>query len=237
MAQKKHVGAMEVRNRYRSAGILFAALVLAAPLNAQTATNIPTANTAANTNAPRAAFPAARELDNQHRLRSGDKLSFRVAEDGEEAKSLPVTDSGEIELPLGFGRFAAAGKTCRTLAQEIKVALEKDYYKRATVQLAIDTYNSVRGKAYVSGQVSKPGPVNIPVDAPLKLSQAILLAGPPTQWAKLTMVKVVRQVGKEAQTMIIDVDAILNKGRPERDITLEPDDLVIVPERGVLVGG
>jgi hypothetical protein len=37
--------------------------------------------------------------------------------------------------------------------------------------------------------------------------------------------------------MIIDVDAILNKGRPERDIFLEPDDLVIVPERGVLVGG
>jgi len=240
LAQKKHVARMEVRHRYRSAGILFAALMLAAPLDTHSATdaistNVLKTNTVANTNVLRTAFPPARELDNQHRLRPGDKLSFRVAEDGEEAKSLPVTDSGEIELPLGFGRFTAAGKTCRTLAQEIKVVLEKDYYKRATVQLAIDTYNSVRGKAYVSGQVSKPGPVNIPVDAPLKLSQAILLAGPPTQWAKLTMVKVVRQAGKEAQTMIIDVDAILNKGRPEKDMTLEPDDLVIVPERGVLI--
>ncbi len=233
---------MEV-GHYRIAGILFAVIVLAAPFSAHSETNVISANALATKvvsnvpAAPLAAFPPSRELDNQHKLRSGDKLSFRVAEDAEEAKPLAVTDSGEIELPNGFGRFTAAGKTCRMLAQEIKIALEKDYYKRATVQLAIDTYNSVRGKAYVSGQVSKPGPVNIPVDAALKLSQAILLAGPPTQWAKLSTVKVVRQVGKDTQTMIIDVDAILNKGRLERDITLEPDDLVIVPERGVLVGG
>ena len=232
---------MEVR-QYHIGGFLLAALVSAGPLLAQIPTNlaaakVPATNAIANSNGLKAAFPANRELDNQHRLRAGDKLSFRVAEDGEEAKALPVTDSGEIELPYGFGRFIAAGKTCRVLAQEIKVALEKDYYKRATVQIAVDAYNGTRGKAYVSGQVSKPGPINIPVDTTLKLSQAILLAGPPTQWAKLTMVKVVRQVGKETQTMIVDVDAILNKGRLERDITLEPDDLVIVPERGVLIGG
>ena len=97
--------------------------------------------------------------------------------------------------------------------------------------------NNVRGKAYVSGQVSKPGPVNIPVDAPFKLSQAILIAGPPTQWAKLKEVKVVREKGQDTQTIVVDVDAILNKGRPEHDMVLEPDDLVIVPERGVVFGG
>ena len=144
-------------------------------------------------------------------------------------------DSGEVELPNGFGRFIAAGKTCRSLAEEIKAALEKDYYKRASVQLGVDTLNNVRGKAYVSGQVSKPGPVTIPVDAPLKLSQALLIAGPPTQWANLKTVKVVRQAGKDTETIIVDMNAILNQGRLEKDITLEPDDLVIVPERGVLI--
>lgn len=226
---------------YRIGGILFVALMLTAPLGGYSDTNVisskaPATNALSNTNAPRAAFAPSRELDNQHKLRPGDKLSFRVAEDAEEAKSLPVMDSGEIELPYGFGRFTAAGKTCRALAQEIKTALEKDYYKRATVQIAIDAYNSVLGKAYVSGIVAKQGPVNIPVDAPLKLSQAILLAGT-TQWSQLKTVKVVRQIGKETRTMIIDVDAILNKGRIEGDIVLEPGDLVIVSERGVLVGG
>lgn len=171
-------------------------------------------------------------LDNQHTIRPGDKLSFRVDEDREEAKPLVVTDSGEIELPQPFGRFYASGKTCKALAEEIKVALEKDYYKQATVRLGLDTINNVRGKAYIFGQISKPGPVNIPVDSKLKLSQAILLAGPPLQWAKLSAVRVVR-AGK---TTVVDLDAIMNKGRAEKDLLLEPDDWVVVPERGVLVG-
>jgi protein involved in polysaccharide export with SLBB domain len=216
----------------RAVALFCALIVIATSAQAQTGTNAG----ATNATAPRFA-DATRALDDHHRLRPGDKLSFRVVEDGEEPKTLAVTDLGEIELPNGFGRFAAANKTCRTLAQEIKTALEKDYYKRATIQLGLDAINNVRGKAYVSGQVSKPGPVSIPVDAALKLSQAILIAGPPTQWAKLSAVKVVRQGGKDTHTYVVDVDAILNKGRPEKDIVLEPDDLVIVPERGVLIGG
>ncbi len=196
---------------------------------------VPTQAGGAGTNAV-AAGSLSRALDDRHRLRPGDKLSFRVAEDGEEAKPLAVTDSGEIELPYGFGRFSAANKTCRELAQEIKVALEKDYYKRATVQLGLDSINNVRGKAHISGEVMTPGPVSIPVDIPLKLSQAILTAGP-KQWAKLTEVKVVRQAGKSTETMVINVEAIIKKGRIEGDIALEPGDLVIVPERGVLIGG
>ncbi len=237
LAQNKHLGSMEVRlQRFSRSFYVAGMLIVPLAVHAATTNIVTNATLATNLSAPRAAtFTPNRELDDQHRLRPGDKLGFRVAEDAEEPKPLMVTDSGEIELPSGFGRFIATGKTCRSLAQEIKVALEKDYYKRATVQLGLDAYNNVRGKAYVSGQVSKPGPVNIPVDAPLKLSQAILLAGPPTQWAKLTMVKVVRQAGKDTQTKIIDVSAILNQGRLENDIALEPDDLVIVPERGVLI--
>src|SRR5687767_7266707 len=89
-AQSRHLGRMEVR-QYRTGGFLLAALVSAGPLLAQLPTNLAAAkvlatNAIANSNGLKAAFPANRELDNQHRLRAGDKLSFRVAEDGEEAK-------------------------------------------------------------------------------------------------------------------------------------------------------
>jgi protein involved in polysaccharide export with SLBB domain len=231
---KQALYGMEVFH-YRTKAALCAAMALAAPLCAQTvATN--SNIVATNTTRVLSGQTQSAGLDNQHRIRPGDKLSFRVAEDREDAKLITVTDSGEIELPQPFGRFAAASKTCKTLAEEIKVALEKDYYKRATVFLGLDALNNVRGKAYVSGQVAKPGPVNIPVDSALKLSQAILLAGPPTQWAKLSAVKVVRQKnGRDTQTALVDVGAILNKGELEKDIVLEPDDLIIVPERGVLI--
>ncbi len=212
----------------RNVAVFCVAIALAVKVSAQTVA----ANVGTNITSTRV-LTQRFDLDNQHRIRPGDKLSFRVSEDREEAKALTVTDSGEVELPSPFGRFVASGKTCKTLAEEIKVALEKDYYKRANVHIGVDAMNNVRGKAYVSGQVSKPGPVNISVDAPLKLSQAILIAGPPTQWAKLKEVKVVRQIGADTKTTIVDVDAILNKGEPKKDMVLEPDDLVIVPERGV----
>ena len=216
---------------YRNIAVLCAAMTFVTAVCAQTAgtnsANIPVVNVT------RALPGQSFDLDNRHLIRPGDKLSFRVAEDREDAKPLVVTDSGEIELPQPFGRFTAAGKTCRTLAQEIKTALEKDYYKQATVHLGLDALNNSRGKAYISGQVTKPGPVDIPVNSPLKLSQAILSVVP-TQWAKLREVKVVRQKGSETQTTIVDVDAILNKGRLEKDMILEPDDLIIVGERGVV---
>jgi protein involved in polysaccharide export with SLBB domain len=222
---------MEVRSN-----IVWATLCIAGTLCTHAVAQVSPASTNVTLLASRSANSPL-DLDNQHTIRPGDKLSFRVEEDREEAKPLMVTDSGEVELPSPFGRFHATGKTCKTLAQEIRAALEKDYYKHATVHLGIDAMNNVRGKAYVSGQVMKPGPVNIPVESPLKLSQAILITGPPTQWAKLKEVKVVRQSSKGTQTTIVDVDAIVNKGRPEKDVVLEPDDLVIVPERGVIFGG
>lgn len=220
----------------------FAVLATAGMVAGQTSTNLLAATPLRS--APSQAAPASRtsfapiasDLDDKHMIRPGDKLSFRIEEDKEDPKVLPVTDSGEIELPYNLGRFNAANKTCRRLAQEIKTAVEKDYYHKATVHLGIDTVNAVRGKVFVQGQVTKPGPVTMPTDSPLTLSQALLLAGPPTQWAKLTAVRVVRKVGTETKTFVINADAF-NRGRMESDVVLEPDDWVIVPERGVIFGG
>ena len=214
--------------RYPTVAALCAAITLGGTVCAQTVGTNPVNRALSNTT--QVVSAKSYDLDNHHRIRPGDKLSFRVAEDREDAKSIAVTDSGEVELPQPFGRFTAAGKTCRVLATEIKSSLERDYYKRATVHIGLDTLNNVRGKAYVSGQVTKQGAVDIPVNSQLKVSQAILLVGY-TQWAKLTAVKVVRENG---QTIVVDVDAVLNKGRLEKDITLEPGDLIIVPERGVI---
>lgn len=177
--------------------------------------------------------PLQGALDNDHRIQPGDKLSYKVDEDREEAKVLTVADSGEIELPFNLGRVVAANRTCQSLAQDVKSALERDYYHRATVRISVESRNTVRGKVYVSGEVSKPGAVPIPSDVPLKLSEAILQAGPPTQWAKLKDVKVVRRLGKKTETKIINVEEIM-RGRLEDDIALQPDDFVVVPTRGVV---
>lgn len=178
--------------------------------------------------------PAIMEtLDDQHKLAIGDRLSFRIIEDEEDPKPLVVTDSGELEVPY-IGRFAALGKTCRELAQALKVELEKDYYYQATVVLAIDLMAKSRGKVYLVGPVRMPGPQEIPSDEVLTLSKAILRAGGFNDFADKRHVKVTRKAGpdrRDEQTFTVDVSEILEKGKMAKDLPLQPGDLIYVPER------
>src|SRR6516162_9625149 len=63
-------------------------------------------------------------LDASQTLGIGDRVSFRVLEDREEAKSLTITDAGQLDVPE-LGLVVAVGKTCKDLAQEIESKLEQ----------------------------------------------------------------------------------------------------------------
>ena len=77
-----------------------------------------------------------------------------------------VTDSGDVQLPY-IGRYPAVGKTCKELALALKTELEKDYYKQATVIVAVDSKPRSRGKIYLTGAIGAPGPQDISSDVRL----------------------------------------------------------------------
>jgi len=181
----------------------------------------------------RASTASMDALNDKYRLAVGDRISFRIEEDEEDPKSLTVTDSGDLEVPY-IGRYPAAGKTCKELAQALKVELEKEYYYRATVIIAVDAMTKSRGKVYLVGAVRAPGPQEIPSDEVFTLSKAVLRAGGFTDFADKRNVKVTRQgsyTGMEEQTFIVNVADILEKGKIDSDPTLQPGDLVYIPER------
>ena len=174
-------------------------------------------------------------LDDKYRLAIGDRLSFHIVEDEEEPKPLFVTDSGDLEVPY-IGRFPAVGRTCRQLARELKTELEKEYYYQATVIVAVDLMTKSRGKVYLVGPVRAPGPQEIPSDEVLTLSKAILRAGGFSDFADKRNVKVTRKgdgAGHEDKTFTVNVTDILEKGRTESDLALEPGDFIYVPERSI----
>ena len=182
-------------------------------------------------------------LDAKHKLAIGDRLSFRILEDQEDPteprdpKPLTVADSGELEIPY-IGRFPAENKTCKELAAELKAALEKDYYFQATVILAVDLMAKTRGKVYLVGPVRVPGALDIPTDEVLTLSKAIMRAGGFSDFADKRNVKVTRKgsgagADAEKRTFVVDVGEILEKGKVERDLPLEPGDFVLIPERAI----
>jgi polysaccharide export outer membrane protein len=174
-------------------------------------------------------------LDDKYKLAIGDRLSFRIVEDEEDPKPLFVTDSGDLEVPY-IGRYAALGKTCKGLAQELKTELCKEYYYQATVILAVDLMTKSRGKIYVVGPVHVPGPQDIPSDEVLTLSKAILRAGGFGDFADKHNVRVTRKSGpgqKGEQIFTVNVAQILEKGKTDADMVLEPGDFIYVPERSI----
>ena len=186
-------------------------------------------------------------LDDKKIIAVGNLLEFRVLEDLDEESDLPskgdgksaeqwsqnflqVSDSGEVEHPY-FGRVLAKGKTHRQLAEEIKRILEKDLYYQATVLISLATSGKTRGKVYISGAVTKPGPFEIPVNENMTASKALSSVGIMEDRANITQVKLVRKAMEGASPsdpVIINLYDI-RQGKTESDRVLEPEDQLIVP--------
>jgi protein involved in polysaccharide export with SLBB domain len=171
--------------------------------------------------------------DDQYRLAIGDRISFRIEEDEDDPRPLFVMDSGDLEVPY-IGRYPAAGKTCKELAQALKVEFEKNYYYRATVIIAVDLMTKSRGQVYLVGAVRMPGPQDIPSDEVFSVSKAVLRAGGFTDYADKRDVKVTRKGGTPGaadQNFTVNVGEILEKGKIDTDLTLQAGDLIYIPER------
>jgi protein involved in polysaccharide export with SLBB domain len=182
--------------------------------------------------------------DNSYKLRVGDTVSFQILENRileipitpgtpVAPTSLVVADSGELDVPY-IGRVMAVDKTCEQLGKEIKAALEKDYYKQATVVLSLNLANRLWGRVYIWGQVRTQGALDIQVNENLTAGKAILRAGGFADFANKKKVRIVRASPDpkgETQSFNLDMTEILEGGKIDKDIVLQPNDLIIVPSR------
>jgi protein involved in polysaccharide export with SLBB domain len=175
-------------------------------------------------------------VDDKQKLAVGDTVIFRVLEDQEDAKSLSVTDAGELDVPE-LGLVLAKGKTCKQLAIEIKSKLEQATYYHATVIIGLQLLNKTTSgrRVYVAGEVRQPGPQDIPAGETWTVSKAILAAGGFTDVADKKSVRLVRTgtKGEPAKTIRVNINDVWEKGRTEQDIPIEPEDLIYVPTRGI----
>jgi protein involved in polysaccharide export with SLBB domain len=194
------------------------------------------------------------ELDDRHKLVPGDKLSFTILEDRffpnlsdnryaapaaptDLSKPLLVADTGELDMPY-VGRVMVAGRTCKDVAAEVKVLLEKDYYKQATVVLGLDQMSREQGRVWISGEVRSPGAVMIPPTGNFTAGKAILAAGGFTEWAKETEVLIMpeRKVGDPpSKSITVDMHEVLTKGRSDKDVPVNPEDRIIVPRKKIRI--
>jgi protein involved in polysaccharide export with SLBB domain len=214
--------------------IVAVALTSSLPLRAQdNASPMPSAPKAAPADLPTTSTVMRTNsmsvLDDKKRLGANDYISFRVVEDRDnESQHLRVNDNGELEVPYA-GLIPAAGRTCKEVAYAVKAALEREYYYHATVIIAVDHISEKsRGKIYVYGAVKGQGPQEIPADEIYTVSKAVIRAGGFGDFANKRKVKLTRRDGK---SYIVDLKRVIEEGRTDEDLVLQPDDQINVPQR------
>jgi protein involved in polysaccharide export with SLBB domain len=190
-----------------------------------------------NTDTPASAADDSAGLDNKHKLIPGDVINFRILEDKEPPTTAPhlltVNDSGELDFPY-LGLVSVRLKTCRETAADIKAQLEKDYYYKATVTIALALQTKSVGRVYLSGEVRATGPKDIPANEQFTAGKAILLSGGFGDYADKKHVQVIRNVDGKSQITILNMVEILEKGHIEKDMVLQADDFVNVPQKNVV---
>jgi len=122
--------------------------------------------------------------------------------------------------------------------EELKKELVKQYsvyYRQPQVTVTFSPWDgrgvSPWGTVTVLGEVSNPGPVNMPPTMDLTITKVLQAAGGVKQYADRTNIRVTRcdRNGKQQRT-IIDLNEIGKDGRPDMDMRLRAGDVVWVPE-------
>jgi protein involved in polysaccharide export with SLBB domain len=161
-------------------------------------------------------------------LSTGMSMSSR----GMEEYVREVTAAEEITLPQ-VGTIKCGGLTLGELQDNLKEAFG-EFFKdpTVTVQFMYGTgLLSPWGYVRVMGKVVREGPVDIPPTRDLTVTRALQLAGGATPLGDKTKVRITRTMpdGKKRH-ITLDLEEIGKNGQVDRDIGLQENDVVYVPE-------
>jgi polysaccharide export outer membrane protein len=163
-------------------------------------------------------------LPEGYRIGAGDVLQILVWKEPD--ASLPdtvVRADGMISVPL-VGDVDVAGLTPVQLKDSLMVKFSH-YINNPVVTVETKQINS--RKIYVLGTVKKEGP--IPLLRPMTVLQALVEAGGLGEWASKKKIYVLRNVNGKQTKLLFNYGAVIKGQHLEQNITLLPDDTIIVP--------
>ncbi len=153
-----------------------------------------------------------------------DIIQIDVRNQPEFSGAFVIGFDGRIQYNY-LGDIPVAGLTKYEVQQVLEKLLQK-FVRVPAVNVMIVAYNSK--VVYVIGEVNAPGKFIMRGDA-IKLREAILAAGLPTQYAALSRVHVIKPDLNDPDIRVINVKRILYKGALKDDIDLTTGEIVVIP--------
>jgi len=163
----------------------------------------------------------------RYRIQASDVLVVKYRYSPEYDYSLMVQPDGFISLPI-VGEVKVGGLT---LAEAIEATTKQASRRLRDPEVTIEVKEFQRPRFFVTGEVGAPG--EFPLRGRLGLLEAIAMAGGFKQSAKHSQVVHFRQVDKaHARRTVLNAKE-LAKNEEERDIVLQPGDLLFVPQNRI----
>lgn len=159
-------------------------------------------------------------------LQPGDLVDIKVYMEDNMNRVLRISGNGTVTFPL-VGNIQIAGLSLEQAEQKLAQRLTS-YIKQPQVSMLVKEYGNKT--VYVLGQVSKPGSIQIPPEKELTVLEAITSVGGFTDVANTSKVRVLRVEDGKQKSMDVDVSQITKQGNKSLDITLQPGDVVFVPQ-------
>jgi polysaccharide export outer membrane protein len=187
--------------------------VLAAALNASTAL----ASGAQTAPDPRMQPPT------EYSIGAGDVLRIVTWKEADFSGSFLVRYDGRITMPL-VGDLLVSGRTPDQLSKELEKTVGR-FVEMARVTVAIEEPNSAQ--FFVLGKVAQQGA--FPYTRPIRVAQALAIAGGFQEFAKLSRIFVIRDVDGRLISFPFNYDDFMDKKELGGNLILQPGDTIVVP--------
>lgn len=173
-------------------------------------------------------LPAA-GVQAEYILQPMDLIKIEVFQEPDLERQVRISQDGAVTLPL-INRVNLKGKTVQQGQEIIRDLYNRDYLVNPQINLIVLEY--AKHDVKVLGQVTKAGAIEIPSDRPLKLLDAIALAGGFTRLADRKRVTLTR-TGDDGSTTTTEINAdnIIQSRNAADTWILREGDILNVPER------
>jgi polysaccharide export outer membrane protein len=158
--------------------------------------------------------------DPVYRLGVGDRISINVfGEPDLDALHVQVAGTGDVQLPI-LGRVDIAGLSLN----EVQDLLESHYGEHfIDPWVVVQLVESLSRPVYLLGAFNEAGVIQI--ERPTSLIQALSAGHGLTETAYIRGARLIR----DGQIAAVDIHSLLNRGRMDQNVWLQPQDTIFVP--------
>jgi polysaccharide export outer membrane protein len=159
----------------------------------------------------------------EYSIGAGDVLQILTWKEADFSGSFFVRYDGRITMPL-VGDILVAGRTPDQLSKQLEENIGR-FVELARVSVSIEEPNSAQ--FFVLGKVAQQGV--FPYTRPIRIAQALALAGGLQEFAKLNQIFVIRDVDGRLIYFPFNYNDFMDKRQLGGNMVLQPGDTIVVP--------